>query len=109
MERSMRGNDRCFRWGGDEFVVVMSDTGRDAAQDLLGRMAQTVGKEYQARDGRDIVLTWGAAEMELDAASAEDAAGRGGRGAARGEDREAALSGLQAEAGTAWRSMSAAA
>jgi diguanylate cyclase (GGDEF)-like protein len=72
MERSMRGNDRCFRWGGDEFVVVMSDTGRDAAQDLLGRMAQTVGKEYQARDGRDIVLTWGAAEMELDAASAED-------------------------------------
>ncbi|MET0810696.1 MAG: GGDEF domain-containing protein, partial [Thermoleophilaceae bacterium] len=72
MERSMRGNDRCFRWGGDEFVVVMSDTGRDAAQDLLGRMAQTVGKEYHARDGRDIVLTWGAAEMELDAASAED-------------------------------------
>ena len=68
----MRGNDRCFRWGGDEFVVVMSDTRRDAAQDLLGRLAQTVGKEYQARDGRDIVLTWGAAEMELDAASAED-------------------------------------
>jgi diguanylate cyclase (GGDEF)-like protein len=63
MERSVRGSDRCFRWGGDEFVVVMAGTDRDAAGQVLARMAEAVGAAC-VRDGRGIELTWGAAELE---------------------------------------------
>jgi diguanylate cyclase (GGDEF)-like protein len=63
MERSVRATDRCFRWGGDEFVVVMAGTDRDTAWRVLGRMAEAVGDACE-RDGRGIELTWGAAELE---------------------------------------------
>jgi diguanylate cyclase (GGDEF)-like protein len=71
MERSVRASDRCFRWGGDEFVVVMPGTDRDTAAGVLGRMAETVGRECEARDGRRVELTWGVAQMEP-GGSAED-------------------------------------
>jgi two-component system cell cycle response regulator len=64
IERSVRGSDRCFRWGGDEFVVVMGDTDRDTAVQVLERMAEAVGESCGARDGRRIELTWGVAEIE---------------------------------------------
>jgi diguanylate cyclase (GGDEF)-like protein len=70
MERSVRGSDRCFRWGGDEFVVVMAGTDRAAAGQVLARMAEAVG-ETCVRDGRGIELTWGAAELEA-GGNAED-------------------------------------
>jgi diguanylate cyclase (GGDEF)-like protein len=54
MERSLRGTDRCFRWGGDEFVVVMTGTDREAAEGVLGRMADEI----------EAGLTWGVAELE---------------------------------------------
>jgi len=71
MERSVRGSDRCFRWGGDEFVVVMPGTDRDAAMQVLERMAERVGAEGETPDGRPIELTWGVAPLEPGAA-AED-------------------------------------
>ena len=71
MERAVRGSDRCFRWGGDEFVVVMPATDREAADGVLGRMAERVAAACETRDGRGIALTFGAAEMARDA-TAED-------------------------------------
>jgi len=53
MEGSLRGDDRCFRWGGDEFVVLMPGTDIATAAQVVERMAATVGIE----------LTWGAAEL----------------------------------------------
>jgi diguanylate cyclase (GGDEF)-like protein len=63
MERSVRAGDRCFRWGGDEFVVVMPGTDRDAAGQVLARMAKAVRESCQAPDGRSIGLTWGVAQL----------------------------------------------
>jgi two-component system, sensor histidine kinase LadS len=71
MERSVRASDRCFRWGGDEFVVVMPGAGGEVAAQVLGRMAETVAGECEAPDGRAIGLTWGTAELRR-GASAED-------------------------------------
>src|ERR671918_555317 len=40
MERAVRAADRCFRWGGDEFVIVMPGTDRDTAEQALVRVAE---------------------------------------------------------------------
>ena len=64
MERSVRTTDRCFRWGGDEFVVMLPGSDREAADDVLGRMATSVGNASRGPDGRGIELTWGASEIE---------------------------------------------
>jgi diguanylate cyclase (GGDEF)-like protein len=71
MERALRASDRSFRWGGDEFAVVMPGTELEAARGVLERMAEAVGESCRAPDGRPVELTWGAAQLET-AASAED-------------------------------------
>jgi two-component system, sensor histidine kinase LadS len=64
MERAMRASDRCFRWGGDEFVVLMPGTDLDAAGPVLERMAAAVREACRAPDGRPIELTWGVARLD---------------------------------------------
>jgi diguanylate cyclase (GGDEF)-like protein len=64
MERSVRASDRCFRWGGDEFVVVMPGTDRATAEQVLGRLAETVDVAREPGQDRKVELTWGAAELE---------------------------------------------
>jgi diguanylate cyclase (GGDEF)-like protein len=63
MESSVRGSDRCFRWGGDEFVVVLPGSGRDAACEVLQRVAQNVRASCAEPDGRGLEISWGAAEL----------------------------------------------
>jgi len=72
MERSLRTTDRCFRWGGDEFVVVLPGSDRATADEVLTRMADSVERECRFADGRGVDLTWGTAELDP-GASAEDA------------------------------------
>jgi diguanylate cyclase (GGDEF)-like protein len=72
LEGAVRATDRCFRWGGDEFVVVMPDTDRQRADDVLRNVDEAVTQAFKGRDGRAIALTWGAAEREPGTA-AEDA------------------------------------
>jgi diguanylate cyclase (GGDEF)-like protein len=64
LERSARESDRCFRWGGDEFVVLMPGTDRAGADRLLARMAETVAQTCEAPDGHAVALTVGAATLE---------------------------------------------
>jgi diguanylate cyclase (GGDEF)-like protein len=64
MERSVRAGDRCFRWGGDEFVVVMPGADSEAAGRVLERMAEEVGRECETPDGSPIELTWGTADLQ---------------------------------------------
>jgi diguanylate cyclase (GGDEF)-like protein len=64
MERAVRAGDRCFRWGGDEFVVVMPGTELETAGQVLERMAEAVGEACRAPDGRGIGLTWGVAKLD---------------------------------------------
>ena len=63
MEGSVRNTDRCFRWGGDEFVVVLPGSARAAAEDVLRRMVQNVSRDCAAPDGRGVELSWGTAEL----------------------------------------------
>jgi diguanylate cyclase (GGDEF)-like protein len=72
MESAVRSTDRCFRWGGDEFVVVLPGSERAAADDVMRRMVDAVSRECTAPDGRGVDLSWGAAEL-APGASLEDA------------------------------------
>jgi diguanylate cyclase (GGDEF)-like protein len=71
METAVRKTDRCFRWGGGEFVLVMSDTHRRSAAVVLERVAEKVSRAYRPAAGRGIELSWGLAEREP-GATAED-------------------------------------
>jgi diguanylate cyclase (GGDEF)-like protein len=71
MESSLRSTDRCFRWGGDEFVVVLPGSGQEAADDVLERVAENVREACSEPDGRGLEISWGAAELSP-GASPED-------------------------------------
>jgi len=71
LEEAVRGSGVCFRWGGDEFVVVLPETDRKDADLALGRMAERVAQLCEVGDAPAVELTWGAAELEP-GASAED-------------------------------------
>ena len=64
IELSVRMTDRCFRWGGDEFVIVLPGTDRAVAEEVLGRMAIAVAAVCETEDGRPVTLTYGSAEFE---------------------------------------------
>jgi diguanylate cyclase (GGDEF)-like protein len=63
MEESVRGSDMCFRWGGDEFVVVLPGTDRAGAEGVLARMAETVGRVCASGDDVGLTLTYGVAQL----------------------------------------------
>jgi diguanylate cyclase (GGDEF)-like protein len=75
IERSLRRTDRCFRWGGDEFVVLLPGSDLGAADEVMSRMAANVGATCAAPDGTSITLTWGASALPV-GSSAEDALAR---------------------------------
>ena len=64
IELSVRMTDRCFRWGGDEFVIVLPGADRTLAEEVLGRMAEAVAAVCETEDRRPVTLTFGSAEFE---------------------------------------------
>ena len=64
LNSSRRGLDRCFRWGGDEFVMVLPDTGHAGAEDLAVRLRLTVQTSCLKPDGSPLTITTGTAEAE---------------------------------------------
>jgi diguanylate cyclase (GGDEF)-like protein len=64
MERSVRGSDVCFRWGGDEFVVLLPATARDGAEQVLARLAEDVGRVCPREGEPGLTLTYGVAELQ---------------------------------------------
>jgi diguanylate cyclase (GGDEF)-like protein len=58
----VRTPDACFRWGGDEFVILLADAGEAQAREIGARVAAAVAERCTAPDGTRVTLSLGAAE-----------------------------------------------
>jgi diguanylate cyclase (GGDEF)-like protein len=58
----VRAPDSCFRWGGDEFVVLLSDVDLASAAEVSDRITSTVAARCSTPDMKPIRLTLGTAE-----------------------------------------------
>jgi diguanylate cyclase (GGDEF)-like protein len=59
---SLRAADSCFRWGGDEFLVLLPGTGLAAAREAATRAATAV-QAQRGPDGAPLSVSIGAAEL----------------------------------------------
>lgn len=57
IRRTIRSQDKAFRYGGDEFAVIVHDTGRSAA-----RAAERIRAEFESMDRYGTSLSFGIAE-----------------------------------------------
>jgi diguanylate cyclase (GGDEF)-like protein len=64
VRRALRAGDRGFRWGGDEFALLLPDTNFAGADEALARVAAGVMASCAAPDGRALTVSWGIAELE---------------------------------------------
>jgi diguanylate cyclase (GGDEF)-like protein len=94
LRADLRRPDLCFRWGGDEFALVLPGTDSEGALTLGDRIAELVGEACQRPDGDPIVIRCGVAELDGQMSASElmeladiSLLGAKTRGAAEGETR----------------------
>lgn len=61
---TVRRADACFRWGGDEFAVLLADSGADEARWVARRLEASVSQLCNRPDGSPVAVTWGVCEFE---------------------------------------------
>jgi diguanylate cyclase (GGDEF)-like protein len=73
---SIRATDAAFRWGGDEFAVLLPGTDSDHADELCARVKTAVRSSCQAPDGAPLDVSCGHTELcaEMDADGLVEAA-----------------------------------
>jgi len=62
LSRSLRSPESCFRWGGDEFSILV-DGDHEAAEALSARVAAVVGEDCVDPEGNPITMRFGAASL----------------------------------------------
>jgi diguanylate cyclase (GGDEF)-like protein len=75
---STRSPDECFRWGGDEFAVVLPQTPRDEARRVASRIREAIPSAARTPDSVAVGISVGVAELTEDQA-AEDLLGAADR------------------------------
>jgi diguanylate cyclase (GGDEF)-like protein len=73
---AVRASDRCFRWAGDEFAVMLPDTPHGEADEAAERIRSAVARDCSLPNGLTISASYGAAQStgDLDAAELVGAA-----------------------------------
>lgn len=63
LRMAIRGPDAAFRWGGDEFAVLLPGTPLADAEQVAERIRSAVGGHVCGPDGAPITVAFGAAEL----------------------------------------------
>jgi diguanylate cyclase (GGDEF)-like protein len=71
LRAALREADRCYRWGGDEFAVIVGDASTGDAEAMAARLAETVASSCRGPDGQPLSLACGHAEIDGHATPAE--------------------------------------
>ena len=71
LRATIRDGEGCFRWGGDEFAVLVPDVVPGAAAILAARVEAAVSESGRSPDGVPLTLTCGYAEVSGDHSPAE--------------------------------------
>lgn len=75
VKEAVRGRDACYRYGGEEFCVLLPDTGADGAYSVAERIREQIaGSEVRLDDGTTAPLTIsaGVATYPVNSRTAED-------------------------------------
>jgi diguanylate cyclase (GGDEF)-like protein len=62
LRRSIRAPEACFRWGGDEFSIIV-DGDRAAAEALSERLGEVVSSECEDPEGNAVTMRFGSASL----------------------------------------------
>jgi diguanylate cyclase (GGDEF)-like protein len=71
LQSALRDSDSCYRWGGDEFAVLVGQASEGDAARLAERVERTVAGLCRGPDGRPLSVACGYAEIEGGATAAE--------------------------------------
>ena len=66
LQEMVRSSDRVFRWGGDEFVLLLFDTPVEVARERLAHMEAPMPLELIAQEPLPLSVSWGVAPMHFD-------------------------------------------
>ena len=68
---ALREPDRCFRWGGDEFALLLPGTGAEGAAQVAERLRLHVGTGAIRPDGEPLTIRFGTAELTIGMGAAD--------------------------------------
>jgi diguanylate cyclase (GGDEF)-like protein len=71
IDSELRAPDRVFRWGGDEFALLLPGTGKDGAQTVIERVQAKVSAACLRPDNQSIWIHFAAAELQPDMSGEE--------------------------------------
>ncbi len=64
MDEELRTPDRVFRWGGDEFVLLLPGTAKEDADVVIERLQAKVAAACRRPDSEQIWIHFAAAELQ---------------------------------------------
>ncbi len=73
LQKNLRASDHAFRYGGDEFLLLLPGTDRAGVQEVLGRVQEECRLKGAEPDGIEIALDFGVAVCPPDAGSLKTA------------------------------------
>ena len=63
MRAAVRDHDACYRWGGDEFAVLLPGVEQDVAEKVAERVSRSIVASCIRPGGDPQTLAWGTAEL----------------------------------------------
>jgi diguanylate cyclase (GGDEF)-like protein len=88
LKMAIREPDLCFRWGGDEFALILTGTRADDTDPLAERLRKAVASSCRRPDGSPIQIRFAVAELS-DRMAPEELVERAGLALAAGAGRAA--------------------